>query len=206
MKGLVRALAAGAVAATLYSVPAEAMELVEQGPKAGIGWARLKNGDDSDTVAGVAVGWALTFEVNDWFAFQPEILLNFKGGEQDVGGVTSWEADLGYIECQSLARFTFADTEPKSFAFAGLSLGFNIVNREVEVNALGGTDDFEANLFELGYVFGFGTEFPAGDGVMTVDLRLTGGLTDATDEVTRLGVRFPELRNRGVMFMFGYRF
>ena len=206
MKSIVRALVAGAAVAALYSAPAEAMELAGQGPKVGVGWAKLKNGDESDSTLGVALGWALTFEINDQFAFQPEILLNFKGGEYGVGGVTSWEADLSYIECHSLAKFTLADEVPKPVVFAGLSLGINIKDDVTTDPPSPGYDDNDANFMELGYVLGLGVEFPAGNGVVSADIRFTGSITDATDKQVLPGKAVPEMKNRGFMFMFGYRF
>ncbi len=149
---------------------------------------------------------ALAFEINDWFTFQPEMLYRSKGGEGNILGY-DWEADLSYIECQSLAKFTLADSVPKPIIFLGLSLGFNIIKNEVEVTApSGSTDAFDANVFELGYLFGVGVEFPAGNGIMSLDLRFTRGLTYATDDETCFGVLFPEQKNKCTGITLGYRF
>lgn len=179
MRRLFGTVAAGAAIAALLMGPARAQpEMTARGAKFGFNFAKMKNGSESDSRFTFAGGGFMTFEINEQISFQPEILLSMKGGEDTIGGA-KYEAKLSYLECQSLVKFTAPSAaEVKPIAFGGLSVGLNLTD---EVSGPGNPPDLDANFLELALVVGGGLEFPAGEGTMAVDLRLSMGLTDVPD-------------------------
>jgi len=178
------------------------------GPRLGINIANF-GGDDADgadALVGLQIGATAQININEMFAFQPELMYFQKGTQQSFdffGQSFDIETRLNYFEVPLLVKAMFGDSEGlQFFATAGPSLGFGI-NGKVTADGESEDIDFDDGLkrLDIGLSIGAGVQLPAGPGTFTGDLRYLLGLTsldDTDDDV--------DVKNRGIGLSVGYLF
>lgn len=186
-------------------------QTIHGGVKGGIVFSNLSNlrdaielpdGVDIDMRTGSLLGGFVTFDVNEWFAVQPEVLFTTKGATPS-DGENELRIDLDYIDVPVLARFTPIANNP-FYLLAGPSLNFNVRAKATEDFEDSSEDEEEEDIkddiegTEFGLVFGAGVSIRN----FLVEGRYIAGLTNIAK-----GEDIDEsVRNRAFAILVGFRF
>jgi hypothetical protein len=192
---------------SLLAPAVAAAQTIHGGVKGGIALSDLSNlrealdapSDlDVNTRFGVAVGPFVSFEVNDHFAIQPELLFMTKGATA-TDGSGELRVKLNYLDIPVLAVIRPARNNP-FYLFVGPSVNFNVSAKVEEANGTTNEEDIKDDVkdTEVGLVFGAGVSIRN----FLVEGRYAAGLTNIVDD--------PDIdetvRNRGFTILVGVRF
>ena len=197
-----------AILLLIFSTAVFAQKITAKGIKAGLNIATI-TGDDAenlDSKMGFVFGGFLSFESNETFSFQPEILFTRKGAKSENEYIDDDDRDyeeyekeevswnLNYLEIPLLAKLkipTKGKIKPNLFFGPALSFCFSAKwhvdweYKEYEDGILvyeekgSYNGDINAmNDVDIGIVFGAGIDI----GMITVDARYTIGLAPIFDE------------------------
>ena len=174
------------------------------GIKGGLNLSTLTGDDveDAKTKLGFAFGGFYTYQLNEQFAFQPEIFFTMKGAkfEDEIMGYDYEETDyLNYIEVPMLFKMMIpSSSSVMPNLFVGPALAFNIsATYKIEVDGDEDDGDIEdINAMDFGLVFGAGADL----GKITIDGRYNLGLTNIPDVEGD-----PKVKNSVISFMLGYK-
>ena len=210
----------------LFSSSLLAQGITAKGIKCGLNIANL-TGDDvenADPKICLVLGGFLTYELNEMFAIQPEVLFSMKGAKfedeyteeysnYEYYDRTEGSWKLNYLEIPVLAKLNIPmESNVKPNIFIGPALGINLSatydmdyewwEKEdgVIVDEGSGSDDGDIEDIkgaDFGLIFGAGVEF----GKITVDARYNLGLStiDDSDEES-------DVKNSVISIMLGYSF
>lgn len=209
-----------------FSSAVFAQGIIAKGVKAGLNIATLTGDDieDAKSKTGFAFGGFVTYEVNEMFFLQPELLFTMKGAkfedeyteeEDDYVYYEKYEGswNLNYLEIPVLAKFNIPmEGNIKPNVFLGPSLGINIgatYDKDYEywvkdengdiIAEESGSDDGDIEDIkgvDFGLVFGAGVDF----GKITADVRYNLGLSTIADEGDA------KIKNSVISLMLGYSF
>jgi len=164
--------------------------------------------ETSDAKMGFVAGFYAVAPINEFLAFQPELLFVQKGGES-AGDLTDEAVTLNYIDLPILLRLNVpVAPEVRPYIIAGPNVGY-LVSAETDN---GNGEDIE-DLFEdwnIGFSVGAGITLS----VVTLDIRYEFGLTDITngtfDDIDDIGDIFDpdddSIRTNGFMVTLGLNF
>lgn len=207
----------------LVSTTVFAQGIVAKGVKAGMNITNLKGDDveDMDAKIGFTFGGFVTYQINESFSLQPELLFTMKGAkseysdyeeEEDYEYYEKYEDtySLNYLEIPVLAKMAIpmsGNVQP--CVFIGPSLGINLSAKYDEDYSYKEYEDGELIYSESGSEDGdiddnesidFGLNFGAGVKYnnITFDARYNLGLSDVIKDV--------KAQNSVFSFMLGYCF
>ncbi|UCD85095.1 MAG: PorT family protein [Deltaproteobacteria bacterium] len=227
MKKLLAIIAVALAAVfTLSSTSVYAVEGLSVGIKAGLNLADLY-GDDVDafsvhrvlpsvndmkkeTKTGASFGAFVTYDINDFFAVQPELLYSMKGARwkgvwvESMSGNVTYEQtmSLNYLEIPLLAKVSIPIGENFKYniligpalgiitsaklkhEITGVSEYFKQMLEDIGVSTSGEEDIDHAKSIEFGLVFGGGVDFKLGPGKVIIDARYTLGLTNIFSDIS----------------------
>ena len=197
-----------AILLLMFSTAVFAQSITAKGIKGGLNIATV-TGDDIegfDSKMGFVFGGFITYEVNETFSFQPEVLFSRKGAkfeneyiDDDDKDYEEYEKEevswnFNYLEIPVLAKFEIpTEGKIKPNVFLGPALSFCLKAswhvdweyKEYEDGVLVYKEkgsyhgDFDViNDIDFGLAFGAGVDF----GEITVDARYTMGLSSIADE------------------------
>lgn len=182
------------------------------GVKAGIASATFYGDDVEDAESRTAFwgGGFLTFQLSPMFAIQPELLYASKGaaGTGGINDEVSAEFRIGYIDVPILAKFTVGTDDARPYFLAGPSVGIR-VSCEVEASNAAVTltvdcDEFEDGVeissTDFGGVVGAGFDYDMGRATLSVDGRVSLGLTSIA-----AGDSDADVKHRTFAFLAGVR-
>ncbi len=169
----------------------------------------IEEGIGTDLVSkmGFCAGGFITYNINDMFAIQPELLFSMKGAkaEREIEGETAKLAfNLNYLEIPVLAKLSIPTPgNVKPSLFVGPSLAIKLSGKlKTEIAGESEEEDLEdLKSTDFGLVFGAGIDFALGQGKLTVDARYTLGLTKADESEEEL-----DIKNGAISIMVGYSF
>jgi len=198
----VMSLLIAVVALGTSSLCAEGMTF---GFKGGLSLAKITGSDVENAgwrTAGVG-GLFLSYQVNNIFAIQPEMLYAMKGttGEE---GIVKLTMKLDYFEIPLLAKLYLpTESKVKPNLYAGPAMAFKVSSKlKGEAGSLSAEADLEGiKSTDFGIIVGAGMEYRLTSGCILFDLRYTMGLIsifDVADEA--------DVRNSAVSIMVGYGF
>lgn len=216
MKRLIITIFAIVVVFTLSSASVSAQGLTG-GFKGGMNIANLHGKDvkvieedigvDLVSKMGFCAGGFITYNINDMFAIQPELLFTMKGvkAEEEVLGETvKITIKVNYLEIPVLAKLSIPTPGTvKPSLFVGPSLAIKLSSKlKIEYAGESEEEDLEdLKSTDFGLVFGGGVDFALGQGKLTVDARYTLGLATTDDSEEEL-----DIKNGVISIMVGYSF
>lgn len=202
------------------------------GMKAGVNIATLYGdgvdvffeGLDKKVKTGASFGVFITYNINDIFAVQPELLYSKKGikVEEDM---EIWDGEtikfkgtvsLNYLEFPVLAKVSIpTEGSVKPNLFFGPALGIKTsakITANVEPGSLDISDGIKS--IDFGLVFGAGMDVELGSAKLTVDGRYTLGLISVDDSLADLlgsttvddSLADLDMKNSVISIMIGYAF
>lgn len=200
MKRLISIFVTGALALMLLLPNPSSAAEIKGGIKIGLNLANLSGEDMADlgdylgenikSKLGFCFGGFVTYNINEMFAVQPEVLITMKGAKykEEIGGeiLKVW-INLTYLEIPVLAKITLPTLGiVKPSLFAGPAIAIKLsgkvkaktegVTVEVDVEDMKGID--------FGLVIGAGIDWGQGVfgvGKLAVDLRYTLGLSTISE-------------------------
>lgn len=219
MKRLIITIFAIVVVFTLSSASVSAQGLTA-GLKGGMNIANLHGKDvkvleediGADLVSkmGFCAGGFITYNINDMFAIQPELLFTMKGAKAEkeiLGETMKVTMKANYLEIPVLAKLsipTLGTVKPS--LFVGPSLGIKLSGKlKTEIAGISAEEDISEDLksTDFGLVFGGGIDFGLGRGKLTVDARYTLGLTKVHEPEEEEEM---DIKNGVISIMVGYSF
>ena len=184
--------------------------ITAKGFKAGLNIAG-HTGDDADdylkNMLTFAFGGFMTYNINEQFAIQPELLYMMKGTDwEHISG--TWKAKYNYLEIPILFKYLIpTQSNFKPNIFAGPSVGI-LMSAEEEMTDDSGTEILDVKdvlrSTDVGIAFGLGGSFVMGKGSLTFDARYTVGMTDIYKEDPDFGQW--KIKSKVISFMLGYGF
>lgn len=192
---------------------AASAQSMEAGVKGGVTFATVPqigqaldfDSSTTDYRAGLAVGGFVTYDVNDWFGVQPELLYVQKGVEvtrTDEAAAPTDRVEVDYLEIPVLARFSGGPSDTRVYLFAGPTFGIRlkatIREERGEVTIERDVGD-ELTRTDVGLTFGGGVQA----GFLLVEARYTEGLTHINKPGSPL---IADVHNRTFGFMAGVTF
>ena len=189
----------------------KAKRITSIGLKIGVNMAEFY-GDDvgsSSWKDGLCAGGFVTYNINDWFAIQPELLFTMKGSKQKGGNSgEEWKktVSLNYLEIPILARVKLP-IENGGSLYSGFALAMKLSgksNTKFEATGESVDEDIEdIKSPDLGLVFGWGWDSFFDELVkgLRLELRLTLGLMRIDDSEEKA-----DLKNKVLSVMLGYSF
>ena len=186
--------------------------ITEKGFKIGLNMSKYTGSDatNTKTKSGLVLGGYITYSLSDIFALQPELQYTMKGAK---GEFYSAEYDitidltdkLNYLEIPILAKF-FVNTRSsvKPSFYAGPAISFLMSAKEKgEAQGVSAEVDIKDYIksTDFGLIFGAGTDFLAGSGRITFDIRYEMGLS-SIDDVSNAA----DIKNSNLSLMVGYGF
>jgi hypothetical protein len=178
------------------TVGASAQGLSRLGAKLGYNSSQFVGADipgkGISSQSGLALGGYVTYEFNETFALQQEILFSLKGSKiNTVGDV--WLSNIFlYVEMPLLAKATFfPENRLRPNVYAGPAVAALIG----AFNNTGILEDIRS--YDLGFVFGGGVEIWK----LSFDLRLTEGLLNFDQSASGI-----DLKHQTISVLLGYAF
>ncbi len=218
MKRLIITIFAIVVVFTLSSASVSAQGLTG-GFKGGMNIANLHGKDvkeleeemgvDLVSKMGFCAGGFITYNINDMFAIQPELLFTMKGvkAEEEVLGETvKVTMKVNYLEIPVLAKLSIPTPgNVRPSLFVGPSLAIKLSSKlKIEYAGESEEEDIEElKSTDFGLVFGGGIDFGLGRGKLTVDARYTLGLTKVHEPEEGEEI---DIKNGAISIMVGYFF
>ncbi len=209
MKRIIITIFATVVVFTLSSASVSAQGLTA-GLKAGMNIANLHGKDVKEVIGadlvskmGFCAGGFITYNINDMFAIQPELLFTMKGAKIEEAGYKE-TIKLNYLEIPVLAKLSIptpGNVKPNLFVGPSLAIKLSAKVKWEEAGESGEEDLEEVKSTDFGLVFGGGVDFALGQGKLTVDARYTLGLATADDSEEEL-----DIKNGAISIMVGYSF
>jgi hypothetical protein len=173
----------------------------EFGLKAGLNFSTVSD-TDGDSKTGLIFGAFYSYELNDSFSIQPELLYIQNGNKAEEGGIT-FKTKLDYLVIPVLAKFKFQGSETvKPYVLAGPYLGLKM-SAKLSAEGDGGSADTDldgAKGTTFGVTFGAGIGVKMGDGNILVEARYNLGLSNIYD------ADYLDCKNRSFSLMVGYGF
>lgn len=166
-----------------------AQGITAKGIKGGINIATLTGDDveDAESKIGFVFGGFVSYEVNDAFCIQPEVLFTMKGTKMSGQGYEVSQ-NLNYIEIPILAKLNIAmDGNAQPNLFFGPAVGLNL-SATYKIESDYGDDDGDIEdvaPMDIGIIFGGGVEF----GNILIDARYDMGLTSIDDSSENFKVK-----------------
>jgi hypothetical protein len=204
---LLAALFAGWLPAAAFA------QSIESGVKGGVTFATVPqigpaldfDSSTTDYRAGVTAGGFVTYDVNDWFGVQPELLYVQKGVEvtrTDEAAAPADRFEMDYLEIPVLARFSGGPSDTRLYLLAGPTFGIRlngtVQEKTGEVTIERDVGD-ELKRSDVGLTVGGGVEA----GFLLVEARYTEGLTNINKPDSPL---LTDVHNRTFSFMAGVVF
>ncbi len=165
-------------------------------------------GELLDWKAGFCGGVFMSYDVNEWFTLQPEILYSMKGmklGFMDESATVS----LDYIDIPILATVKIpVEGTLRPFIYAGPVFGINV--RSEASSTLSEDEDSELDLsdytngFEFSLALGLGLNIGIAGREMILDFRYEPGLTNVYDTPSDVD-QTVEWKNDAIAILFGFR-
>ena len=213
---------------TLIFSSVSAQGLSGKGLKAGLNVATLtcnEAGFDEGKKSrlGFCLGGFVTYNLDEYFAIQPEILFTMKGTKFDYqtqisvpDGMGRWDVidislkgteKLNYLEIPILLKIIIpTEGRANPNLFAGPSLGLKLnSDSDYESSDISGIGDHTKST-DVGIIFGGGIDFGLNQGKLTVDARYILGLSN----VYKTQSDFPEddsvIKNGVFSVLVGYSF
>ena len=158
---------------------------------------------------GFCFGGFITYNINEMFAIQPEILFTMKGAkikEEYYGDTYKISINLTYLEIPVLAKLTIpTQGNIKPNIFAGPSLAIKLSSKaKAEYAGESEEEDIEdLKGIDFGLIIGIGIDFSLDSLAkekLSVDLRYTLGLTTISKEEDE------DIKNSVISIMVGYYF
>jgi hypothetical protein len=142
--------------------------------------------------AGVTLGGYVTYEFNDTFSLQQEVLFTFKGSKVNTIGDVWLSNIFLYVEMPVMAKATFlAGHQLRPNVYAGPAVAALVA----ALNSKGLLEDIRT--YDLGLVIGGGVEIWG----LSLDLRLTKGLLNFDQSASGI-----DLKHQTISLMMGYAF
>jgi len=175
----------------VFAITAVAQDVVTgitaKGIKGGINMAKHTGSDTDENHKGstdFAVGIFATYTLMAHIALQPELFYTVKGWKWD-GAMYSETGKSAYLEIPVLAKYMIAmQGNIRPNIYAGPALAFLLSAKyDWETEIASGSEDIkdDSKSTEFSLVFGGGTDIAIGNGIATVDVRYTLGLTKIDD-------------------------
>lgn len=218
MKRLIITIFATVVVFTLSSASVSAQGLTA-GLKGGMNIANLHGKDvkeleeemgvDFVSKMGFCAGGFITYNLNDMFAIQPELLFTMKGAKAEreiLGETVKVTMKLNYLEIPVLAKLSIPTPgNVRPSLFVGPSLAIKLSSKfKTEIAGISEEEDIEElKSTDFGLVFGGGIDFGLGRGKLTVDARYTLGLTKVHEPEEGEEI---DIKNGAISIMVGYFF
>ena len=170
-------------------------------------------GEDLKSRIGFSVGGFITFNINEMFAIQPEVLYTMKGvryEEEMMGDTLKVWIKLDYLEIPVLVKIMpGTQGSVKPYLFAGPVVAIK-VSSKVKAEFAGESDEepIEEGLkgTDFGFILGAGVDFglgASGKGKMTLDVRYNLGLSTIFDVEEGETV---DIKNGAFSLMVGFSF
>ena len=222
MKRLITIIVTG-VLALMFLLPNLSLAAgVKGGIKVGVSIAKLHGddvaelqdllGEDLKSRIGFSAGGFITFNINKFFAIQPEVLYTQKGLKIEgdfLGETVTILMKLDYLEIPVLVKIIFPSPGGvKPCVFAGPVLALKLSSK-LKVEALGESEEVDIEDVRgtgFGLIIGAGVDFglgASGMGKMTLDVRYSLGLS-TVDEV--VGGVTTDIKNGVFSLMVGFSF
>jgi len=142
--------------------------------------------------SGLTLGGYATFELNETFSLQQEVLFTFKGSKVNTIGDVWLSNIFLYVEMPVMAKATFlADSQLRPNVYAGPAVATLVA----ALNSKGLLEDIRT--YDLGLVIGGGVEIWG----LSLDLRLTKGLLNFDQSASGI-----DLKHQTISVMMGYAF
>lgn len=142
--------------------------------------------------AGVILGGYVSYEFNNMFSLQQEVLFTFKGSKVNTIGDVWLSNIFLYVEMPLLAKATFlAEHRLRPYVYAGPAVAALVA----ALNSKGLLEDIRT--YDLGLVIGGGVEIWG----LSLDLRLTKGLLNFDQSASGI-----DLKHQTISVMMGYAF
>jgi hypothetical protein len=209
---------------TLSSISVLTAQSVKFGAKAGLNLSTIEfKGDDlkSKFATGFHAGGFAEIGLNDWFAFQPEILFSMQGTKRDldsdIGGiktVSKFALTTNYVNIPLLAKYLVTE---QLFIVAGPQLGFllSATSKSESTTTIGSivtkvdtpSQDFKDNLNSFNLGLGVGAGYFITDNIFAEARYNLGVSNDAKKEKDApSGSADPEAKSSSIQISLGYRF
>jgi len=141
---------------------------------------------------GVTLGGYVTYEFNNTFSLQQEVLFTSKGSKINMIGDVWLSNIFLYVEMPLLAKATFlAEHRLRPYVYAGPAVAALVA----ALNSKGLLEDIRT--YDLGLVIGGGVEIWK----LSLDLRLTKGLLNFDQSASGI-----DLKHQTISVMMGYAF
>lgn len=161
------------------------------------------------SVTGFTVGGFYAFNVNEYFAIQPELYYTKKGGkleESILSVLASKSLVIHYLELPILLKLKLpsqGSIGPNLFVGPYVSLK---LSDKGEIKALGiklEEELIKVKSSDFGLVFGGGIDFKVSNAIVFLDIRYDLGLVNVAEPI--LGIE-NEMKNRSLILMVGFGF
>ena len=161
------------------------------------------------SVTGFTVGGFYAFNVNEYFAIQPELYYTKKGGkleESILSVLASKSLVIHYLELPILLKLKLTSQgsiSPNLFVGPYVSLK---LSDKGEIKALGiklEEELIKVKSSDFGLVFGGGIDFKVSNAIVFLDIRYDLGLVNVAEPI--LGIE-NEMKNRSLILMLGFGF
>jgi hypothetical protein len=184
------------LALVVSTVSATAQGFSDLGAKLGYNSSKFTGADipgkGISSQPGVILGGYATYEFNNTFSLQQEVLFTFKGSEVNTIGDLWLSNIFVYVEMPLMARATFlADSRLRPSVYAGPAVAALVA----AFNDTGLLEDIRS--FDLGFVIGGGVDIWE----LSLDLRLTQGLLNFDQSASGI-----DLKHQTISLMMGYAF
>jgi hypothetical protein len=220
VKRLITIIVTGALAFMLLLPNSSLAAEIKGGLKIGANSAKLYGddvgeledflGEDWKSRIGFSVGGFITFDINEMFAIQSEVLYTMKGlrWEGEINGATPLKVwiKLDYLEIPVLVKIMpGTQGSIKPYLFAGPAVAIKVSGKvKAEFEGESDEEDLEdVKGTDFGLVIGAGVDFgfgASGKGKMTLDVRYTLGLSTISD------FEGEDIKNGVFSLMVGYSF
>jgi hypothetical protein len=177
---------------------------IQIGPKAGLNISNLAGdeaeifGESFDSKNGFTGGIFFMYQVNKFFAIQPEAYYTMKGATLDIMGIDI-TATFNYVEVPFLLKLIIPveGSNVRPSIFAGPSVGFNTTAKlKAEANGQSEEEDIDDVMStEFSLAFGGGLGFMVGNNELGFDVRYILGLStiddsEANDDIKNTVIAF----------------
>jgi outer membrane immunogenic protein len=162
-----------------------------------------------ESAIGFTVGGFYTINVNDYFAFQPELYYSKKGGKLEgsiLSVLASKSLAIHYMELPLLLKLklpTQASINPS--LFVGPYASFKLSDKgEIKVLGIELKEEFiKIKDSDFGLVFGGEIDFKISNAIIIFDIRYDLGLVNIAEPI--IGIE-NEMKNRSLILMVGFGF
>lgn len=180
----------------IFSVNIQAGNFSEIGLKIGYNSSKFIGkdipGKGVSNLPGFALGAFVSYNFNNKFSIQPELLFTTKGSRINTIGDINLYNFFIYLEMPILAKMRFLSggkIQPNIFCGPGLSI------KTIAINDVGVLEDI--NGFDCGFIVGAGIEYQR----LSIDLRYEIGMVNFDKSADDI-----DLKNQTVSFLIGFTF